>query len=120
MGCIALRKLNLDWLTFFCGERWICFSLYNYLRAGDAPAKDIGTAAAYCFQRALFAPRHPRIGGLFLGMAGPFILAAFQLPHVGHERLRQLYRPGGFEPRGVFGRGVCRCQNGQNISRITQ
>jgi len=32
-----------------CGERWIYFSLYNYLRAGDAPAKDIGTAAAYCF-----------------------------------------------------------------------
>ena len=57
-----------------CGERWIYFSLYDYLRAGDAPAKDIGTAAAYCFQRALFAPRHPRIGGLFLGMAGPLYL----------------------------------------------
>ena len=78
-----LRKLNLDWLTFRCGERWVYLSLYNYLWARYAPSKNICTAAADCFQCAFLAPWHPGIGGLFLGLAGPHILDTIQLPHVG-------------------------------------
>ena len=71
-----------------------------------------------CFQPALSAPRYPRIGGLFLGLAGYTLLDTMQLPHVGHKRLRQLYRSGDFESSGFFERGLCRCQNGQNIYRV--
>ena len=67
----------------------------------------------------LFLPHGIRVLAVyFLGLAGYTLLDTMQLPHVGHKRLRQLYRSGDFESSGFFERGLCRCQNGQNIYRI--
>ena len=64
----------------------------------------------------VFLPHGIRVLAVyFLGWRGLIYLLPSSYPHVGNQRLWKFYRPNDFEPCGLFERGLCRCQNGQNI-----